>query len=90
MISSTVMLDAAPSAGAAATGLMLGVGIFLLAAVIAVVAFKILKRSLKMAFRLVVVVMMLVIAALAVAGIFVYRMVDDMNRSKPSPTQRQR
>lgn len=85
-----MFLDAAPSFGAAATGLALGAVIFLVAIAVAIIAFKILKRSLKMAFRAVIIVMILIIAALASVGVFVYKIANAPKTQKPSPTQRQK
>lgn len=87
----STMLDSAPNLGANAAGLLIGGAIFLVALAIAVIAFKILKKSLKMAFKVVLVVMLLIVLGLSAIGFFVYRFIEGQSSpSKSTPTLRQK
>ena len=56
----TVFLDLAPAAGG--TGVFLAVVFFLVLSAVAFIAFKVLKKTVKMAFRMAIVAIILVVA----------------------------
>ncbi|HYJ91650.1 MAG TPA: hypothetical protein VEV84_10100 [Pyrinomonadaceae bacterium] len=72
-----LLLDVAPETGA--IGLALGVGFFLVFAAVAYVAFRVLRRTMKMAFRLAIVGVILLVAILGSVTILW------LGSSKPSP-----
>jgi len=71
-----MLLDIAPEAGA--VGIAAGVGFFLVALAVAYIAFRLLRRTMKMAFRLAVVAVILVVAAAGSMTILWY------SKSKPT------
>ena len=79
----TIFLDVGPVAAGA--GLFAGVVLFFVLAAAAFVAFKMLKRSVKMAFRLVILGLILVIAI--AGGISIWWLIGD---SPKPPTTRPR
>jgi len=74
-----------PSIGTA--GAIGGLLIFVVAAAIAFVVFRILRKSLRIAFRLALVVAIMVIAAVGVGSLWWFG-TDDNPQKRPSPTRR--
>jgi len=66
-------------------GILAAVAFFLIAAAVAFIAFKMLKRTVKMAFRMVIVA---VILAIAVAGSIALWALGTSGTEKPSPTRK--
>ena len=66
-------------------GILAAVAFFLIAAAVAFIAFKMLKRTVKMAFRMVIVA---VILAIAVAGSIALWELGTSGTEKPSPTRK--
>ena len=62
------LFDVAPEAGP--IGLAVGVGFFLVFAAVAYIAFRILRRTMKMAFRLAIVAGILLVAVIGSIAIF--------------------
>lgn len=81
-----ILLDIAPETGA--IGIMAGVGFFLVFLAIAYIAFRLLRRTMKTAFRLAVVAVILLVAAAGSMAILWF------SKSKPTrprpPVTRQR
>jgi hypothetical protein len=78
-----MLLDVAPLGGG--IGIFAGVAFFLIFLVVAFIAFKLLKRTVKMAFRIAIVV---VILAIAVAGSFSFWWFSNSKPSRPEPRPR--
>lgn len=76
----TIFLDVAPLGGG--IGIFAGVAFFLIFLAVAFIAFKMLKRTVKMAFRLVIVT---VILAIAVAGSVALWALGTGNSERPRP-----
>ena len=80
MTATDVLLDIAPAAGA--VGIAAGVGFFLVFLAVAYIAFRLLRRTMKMAFRLAVAAVILFVAAAGSMTIFWF----SKNRSpRPRP-----
>lgn len=73
-----ILLDANPLAGG--IGIFAGVAFFLIFVAIAFIAFKLLRRTLKMAFRLVIVA---IIVAVAIAGSAFFLMLGTAKPVRP-------
>jgi len=86
MMAIEFLLDIAPETGG--IGIAAGVGFFLVFLAVAYVAFRLLRRTMKMAFRLAVVGVILLVAVAGSVGIF------GLGNSKPArprpPVTRQR
>lgn len=86
MMATEILLDIAPATGG--IGIAAGVGFFLVFVAVAYIAFRLLRRTMKMAFRLAVVGAILLVAAAGSIGIFW------LGNSKPArprpPVTRQR
>ena len=82
-----ILLDANPFAGG--FGIFLGVAFFLICLAVAFVAFKLLKKTVKMAFRVVIVA---IIIAIAVAGSAFFLMMGTAKPFRPPlrPTPQQK
>jgi prepilin signal peptidase PulO-like enzyme (type II secretory pathway) len=78
----TLLLDMAPTAGA--FGLMAGAVFFVLLAAAAFIAFKMMKRTVKMAFRIAVVGIILAIAVAGSIGFWALGSGSSKPRSAPA------
>lgn len=78
----TIFLDVAPLGGG--IGIFAGVAFFFIFLVVAFIAFKMLKRTVKMAFRLAIVA---VILAVAVAGSVALWALGTGSSERPRPTR---
>ena len=76
----TIFLDAAPLGGG--IGIFAGVAFFLVLGVVAFIAFKMLKKTVKMAFRMAIVAIILVIA---VAGSVAFWWLGSSRPARPTP-----
>lgn len=87
MTSPALLFDMAPIG--AGIGLIGGVAFFLVLAVIAFIAFLMLKKTLKMAFRIAIVGIILVIAIAGSIAIFVFGIgLDGGGGNRPGPPNR--
>jgi hypothetical protein len=66
----TVFLDIAPAGGG--TAVFLAVAFFLVFAAVAFIAFKVLKRTVKMAFRMAIVAIILIVAIVGSIAFWAY------------------
>lgn len=77
------LFDLAPVAGG--IGAIAGIGFFLVLAAVAFVAFKMLKRTVKMAVRMTIVIAILVVALIGSIALLYYS--SGGGGSKPTPTR---
>lgn len=80
----TLLMDVAPVANG--VGVIAAVVFFLIFLAVAFVAFKMLKRSLKMAFRVAIVVVILTIAVAGSVALWAFS-ASKTTRPQPRPTQ---
>jgi hypothetical protein len=81
MMAIEMLLDIAPAAGA--VGIAAGVGFFLVCVAVAYIAFRLLRKTMKMAFRLAVVAVILFVAAAGSMSIFWF---SKSKSPRPRPT----
>ena len=81
----TILLDAAPLGGG--VGLSAGAAFFLIFAAIAFLAFKALKKTVKMAFRMVIVAFILVIAIVGSIAFYFLGTGSPSRPERPRQTQ---
>jgi hypothetical protein len=81
----TVFLDAAPVAGGIAA--IAGVAFFLVLAAVAFIAFRLLKKTVKMAFRMAIVAIILVIAAAGSISFWWLGSSKTTRPERPAPTR---
>ena len=81
----TLLMDVAPIASG--VGVIAAVVFFLIFLAVAFVAFKMLKRSLKMAFRVAIVVVILTIAVAGSLALWAFSSSSKAPRPQPRPTQ---
>lgn len=90
MTISYVLLDLAPPGVSIAAGALLGGAVILIAAALAVIAFKLLKRSLRMAFRIAIAAVILLIAIVISLAVFVFSFGFGDGAPAPEPTLRRK
>ena len=78
----TIFLDANPLGGG--IGIFMAVAFFLVLLAVAFIAFKLLKKSVKMAIRVVIVI---VILAIAIVGGLSFYMLSTAKSPRPTPTR---
>ena len=84
-MTSLLMLDIAPAA-ASPVGIAIGVGFFLVLAAVAYIAFRLLRKTLKLAFRLAIVAVILLVALIGSISIF-WLGSGSSSRPRPLPTR---
>ena len=80
-----LLLDIGIPSGFSITGAAVGIAFFLVFAAVAVIAFRLLKRTMKMAFRMAIVAVILLIAI--VGGISFMLFSSPVRSTRPTPTQ---
>jgi hypothetical protein len=81
----TVLLDIAPDPSP--LGVSMIVGFFLVFIAIAYVVFRLLRKSMKLAFRLAIVGIILLIAVIGALSIYLFGIGSTSNRPRPQPTR---
>jgi EamA domain-containing membrane protein RarD len=89
MISGTLLFDIAPVGGG--IGAIVGIGFFLILAAVAFIAYKMLKKTVKMAVRMTVVVTILLIALIGSIALLMFSSSSGGGSKRPAPaTQKAR
>jgi len=86
MITEFVSLDVAPPAVIGAIGLTAGVAFFFVLAAIAYIIFRLLKKSVRMAFRMAIVAAILLIALVGAVSLYWFSS-GGSPRPRPTPTR---
>jgi EamA domain-containing membrane protein RarD len=84
MISETLLFDVAPVGGG--IGAIVGIGFFLVLAAVAFIAYKMLKKTVKTAVRMAVVVAILAIAFVGSIALLWFSSTGGKRTSRPAPT----
>ena len=79
------LFDVAPEAGP--LGLAAGVGFFLVFVAVAYIAFRILRKTMKVAFRLAIVAGILIVAIIGSVAIFWFGSSKPVRPPRPNPTR---
>ena len=85
MISGTLLFDLAPAGGG--IGAILGIGFFFIVAAVAFIAYRMLKKTVKMAVRMTIVVAILLIALIGSVALLLFSSGGGGSRpARPTPT----
>lgn len=84
MISETLLFDVAPIGGG--IGAIVGIAFFLVFAAVAFIAYKMLKRTVKMAVRMTIVVAILLIALVGSVALLMFSYSGGSRPARPTPT----